>query len=68
MNEPLRPARFPTTHWIRLEPDLAEAHHRLGFFLEKNGYPAGSMAEAREAIRLQPHHVRAYNNLAFNAA
>ena len=49
---------------IRLKPDFAEAHVRLGGLLcdEKRDYPAAE-AEFREAIRLKPDLAVAYSDL-----
>jgi tetratricopeptide (TPR) repeat protein len=48
---------------IRLRPDSAEGHGRLGLALSLSGDLPGSIAASREAIRLRPDLVDAYSNL-----
>jgi serine/threonine-protein kinase len=48
---------------IRLKPDQATAHVKLGRALTGRGEAEAAIAEFREAIRLKPDDARAYNNL-----
>jgi tetratricopeptide (TPR) repeat protein len=48
---------------IRLQPDLALAHSKLGLALSAQGKVEEAIAEYRTAIRLQPDLALAHNNL-----
>jgi tetratricopeptide (TPR) repeat protein len=45
-------------------PDLAAAHHNLGFIIEKKGDLAGAEAEYRKAMEVQPREGASYIALA----
>jgi tetratricopeptide (TPR) repeat protein len=48
---------------IRLQPDLWEAHYRLGDELASTGDMAGAAAELDQVVRLNPGHIKAHLNL-----
>ena len=48
---------------MRLQPELAESHYNQGVTLQSDGQLDRAIAAYREAIRLKPDYVIAYNNL-----
>jgi superkiller protein 3 len=50
---------------IRLQPDRADAHGRLTWYLERQDDLDGAIAAGREAIRLNPKISWYYNNLGY---
>src|SRR4029079_3288133 len=48
-----------------LDSNLAPAHYYLGTALGAQGDPVGAAAALKEAVRLEPKHDPAHNNLAW---
>jgi tetratricopeptide (TPR) repeat protein len=62
-NSPIDEAIRQGQEIIRLKPDNAEAHNKLGIALSQKGQTAEAIRQFQETLRLRPNNAEAHNNL-----
>jgi tetratricopeptide (TPR) repeat protein len=50
---------------IRVNPEMAEAHYALGFFLQEHGNPKGAIKVYDDLLAVDPGNVPAMHNMAY---